>query len=67
MGQGFVLTTVDNVIRGSDFYIDESDVAGLNIGPVYMVSGARDNPPPELPLARYFSTHLLKKFYQPFT
>ena len=37
------------------------------LGPVCMVSGTRDNPPRELPLARYFSIHLLKKFYQPFS
>ena len=34
------------------------------LGPVYMVSGTRDNPLPELPWARYFSTHLFKKCCQ---
>ena len=40
---------------------------GRDIGPVYMVSGTRDNPPAELPWTRYFPTHLFTKFYQPFT
>ena len=37
------------------------------LGTVYMVSGSRDNPSPELPWARYFPTHLFKKLYQPLT
>lgn len=38
-----------------------------DLRPVYLVSGTRDNPNPELPWERYFSTPLFKKSYQPFT
>ena len=32
------------------------------LGPVYMVSGSRDNPSPDLTRARYFFTDLFKNY-----
>ena len=40
---------------------------GCPLGPSYMVSGTRDNPPPELPWPRYHLACFFLKFNQPFT
>ena len=37
------------------------------LGPIYMVSGTRDNPPPELPWPRERYAYFFPKFKQPFT
>ena len=38
-----------------------------HLGPVYMVSGAQDNPPLELPWASQVSIYFLEKYHLPFT
>ena len=52
-----------------------SELSGKSFGvqsltlldPIYMVSGTRDNLPPELPWPRYLLAYFPAKFNQPFT